>query len=60
MKLSDLIKTIKPLSDGNKGAHESTNPEIKSVHYRAQDVEPGGIFVNLGAYMWIRLGRYLP
>ena len=50
MKLSDLIKAIKPLSAGNKGAQENTDPEIKSIHYRAQDVEPGGLFVAIAGH----------
>jgi UDP-N-acetylmuramyl-tripeptide synthetase len=50
VKLSDLIKAVKPLCAGQKGARESTDPEIKSVHYRAQDVEPGGLFVAIAGH----------
>jgi UDP-N-acetylmuramyl-tripeptide synthetase len=33
-----------------KGAPQSTDPEIKSVHYRAQNVEPGGLFVAIAGH----------
>ena len=42
MKLSALIEAVKPLSNKNKA-----DPEITSVHYRAQDVQPGGLFVAI-------------
>ena len=42
MKLSALIEAVKPLSIQN-----TADPEITSVHYRAQDVRPGGLFVAI-------------
>jgi UDP-N-acetylmuramoyl-L-alanyl-D-glutamate--2,6-diaminopimelate ligase len=50
VKFSDLIKAVKPLSADYKGAQKSTDPEIKSVHYRAQDVEPNGLFVAIAGH----------
>jgi UDP-N-acetylmuramoyl-L-alanyl-D-glutamate--2,6-diaminopimelate ligase/murE/murF fusion protein len=46
VKLSDLIKAANPLSVDYK---ESGNkdPEIRSIHYRSQDVKPGGLFVAI-------------
>ncbi len=45
MKLSDLVKTVKALSVDHKGAAEDTDLQIRSVHYRSQEVAPGGLFV---------------
>jgi len=44
MKLSELIKTV-PIRriSGADGRY----PEIGSIHYRAQDVRPGGLFVAI-------------
>lgn len=50
MKFSDLIEAVKPLSVDHKGAQNSTDPEVTSVHYRAQDVEPGGLFVAIAGH----------
>ena len=50
MKFSDLIKALKPLRVDHKGARKSTDPEIKSVHYRAQEVKPGGLFVAIAGH----------
>ena len=47
MKLSELIKAI-PIQRIT-GA-DGTFPEIGSVHYRAQDVEPGGLFVAISGH----------
>ncbi|MGD2187621.1 MAG: Mur ligase family protein, partial [Desulfobacterales bacterium] len=50
MKLSQLIEAAKPLSIDD-GAHTNrTDPEIRSVHYRAQDVQPGGLFVAIAGH----------
>jgi UDP-N-acetylmuramoyl-L-alanyl-D-glutamate--2,6-diaminopimelate ligase len=47
VKLSELIKTIPILRiTGDRGAF----PEIGSIHYRAQDVEPGGLFVAISGH----------
>lgn len=52
MKLSSLLKMVTPVSF--YGTHVDTgqfslspDPEIGSVHYRAQDVKPGGLFVAI-------------
>jgi UDP-N-acetylmuramyl tripeptide synthase len=50
VKFSDLIKAVKPLWVDPKGAPKSTDPEIKSVHYRAQEVEPGGLFFAIAGH----------
>ena len=52
MKLSNLLKTVMPVSFHGTGPDNgrfslSQDPEIGSVHYRAQDVEPGGLFVAI-------------
>jgi MurE/MurF fusion protein len=52
MKLSSLLKTAAPVSfwgtrpDAGQFSL-SPDPEIGSVHYRAQDVKPGGLFVAI-------------
>ena len=50
MKLSDLVKAIKPLSVGHGGADTDVDPRIASVHYRSQDVKPGGLFVAIAGH----------
>ena len=50
MKLSDLIEAVKPLCVDHQSALKSTDPEITSVHYRAQDVAPGGLFVAIAGH----------
>ncbi len=52
MKLSSLLKTTTPVSFYGTGPTAgqfslSPDPEIGSVHYRAQDVKPGGLFVAI-------------
>ena len=47
MKLSDLITAVKPLTVDAKLAGQNTDPEIKSIHYRSQEVQPGGLFVAI-------------
>ncbi|RZB33740.1 MAG: murE/murF fusion protein [Desulfobacteraceae bacterium Eth-SRB2] len=52
MKLSSLLKTVAPVSFYGTGPDTgqfslSPDPEIGSVHYRAQDVKPGGLFVAI-------------
>ncbi len=49
MKLSDLIKAAKPLSVDHKGSGQK-DPEIRSIHYRSQDVKPGGLFVAIAGH----------
>lgn len=49
MKLSDLIKAAKPLSVDHKGPGQK-DPEIRSIHYRSQDVKPGGLFVAIAGH----------
>jgi UDP-N-acetylmuramyl-tripeptide synthetase len=50
VKFSDLFKAVKPICVDHKGARKGTDPEIKSVHYRAQDVAPGGLFVAIAGH----------
>ena len=50
MKLSDLFQAVKPLCVDHKEALKNTDPEIESVHYRAQEVEPGGLFVAIAGH----------
>jgi murE/murF fusion protein len=55
MKLSSLLKTITPVSCYGTGPDAgqfslSPDPEISSVHYRAQDVKPGGLFVAIKGF----------
>ncbi len=60
MRLSDLLKTVDPIrfyglaaeqrghvSDIGNTEHLDPDPEISSIHYRAQDVRPGGLFVAI-------------
>ena len=52
MKLSSLLKTVTPVSFYGTGPDTgpfslSPDPEIGSIHYRAQDVKPGGLFVAI-------------
>ena len=51
MRLSELtsaIKTIQVQDATPSGiAAGETDPEIGSIHYRAQDVQPGGVFVAI-------------
>ena len=49
MKLSGLIKAVKPLSVDHKGSGKK-DPEIRSIHYRSQDVQPGGLFVAIAGH----------
>ncbi len=55
MKLSSLLKTVTPISFYGTGPDAgqfslSPDPEIGSVHYRAQDVKPGGLFVAIKGF----------
>jgi murE/murF fusion protein len=55
MKLSSLLKTATPVSfygTGPDAGHFSLSPdpEISSIHYRAQDVKPGGLFVAIKGF----------
>ncbi|MEJ2102609.1 MAG: Mur ligase family protein, partial [Desulfobacterales bacterium] len=50
MKLSRLIKAVKPIAVGHKGIEKNMDPEIKSVHYRAQQVQNGGLFVAIAGH----------
>jgi MurE/MurF fusion protein len=55
MKLSSLLKTVAPVSFYGTGPGTgqfslSPDPEIGSVHYRAQDVKPGGLFVAIKGF----------
>ena len=43
--VSDIGNTEHP--DPNAGIRLSPDPEIGSIHYRAQDVQPGGLFVAI-------------
>jgi len=48
MKLSKLLKTARPLMEETPTCHPALSiahdPDIRSIHYRAQDVTPGGLF----------------
>ena len=44
MNLSSLLEAITPLRITESGG---LRPEIGSIHYRAQDVRPGGLFVAI-------------
>jgi UDP-N-acetylmuramyl-tripeptide synthetase len=50
VKLSRLIKAVKPLAIDHKGIQKDMDPEIKSVHYRAQEVQSGGLFVAIAGH----------
>ena len=50
MKLSDLVKAVKPLSVEHTGADKDLDPQIASVHYRSQEVGPGGLFVAIAGH----------
>ena len=55
MKLSSLLKTVAPVSFYGTGPGTgqfslSPDPEIGSIHYRAQDVKPGGLFVAIKGF----------
>jgi murE/murF fusion protein len=55
MKLSSLLKTVAPVSlygtgPGTGQFSLSPDPEIGSIHYRAQDVKPGGLFVAIKGF----------
>jgi len=60
MRLSDVLKTLNPVrfcgieagqsgyvSDSGNTEHLDPDPEIGSIHYKAQDVQPGGLFVAI-------------
>jgi len=49
VKLSDLVKAAKPISVDHKMAGKK-DPEIRSIHYRSQDVKPGGLFVAIAGH----------
>ena len=51
MKLSRLIKAVNPLAVDHKGIDKGMDPEIKSVHYRAQQVQNGGLFVAIAGHL---------
>ena len=51
MKLSQLIANIELADHDNRppdgAAKANPDPEVTSIHYRSQDVEPGGLFVAI-------------
>jgi UDP-N-acetylmuramyl-tripeptide synthetase len=47
VKLSDLVKAIKPMSVEHTGADKNIDPQIASIHYRSQEVTAGGLFVAI-------------
>ena len=52
MKLSDLLKAVELKDDrgaGNIGSAVS-DPEISSIHYRAQEVKSGGLFAAIPGF----------
>jgi UDP-N-acetylmuramyl-tripeptide synthetase len=50
MKLSDLVKAVKPLSVEHTGTDKDLDPQIASVHYRSQEVGSGGLFVAIAGH----------
>ena len=50
MKLSELIGSVQPLCIDDGVFKTARDPEITSVHYRAQDVHPGGLFVAIAGH----------
>jgi UDP-N-acetylmuramoyl-L-alanyl-D-glutamate--2,6-diaminopimelate ligase len=44
------MKAVKPLSADQRGIQKNMDPEIKSIHYRAQDVQSGGLFVAIAGH----------
>ena len=44
MNLSSLLEAVTPIRITESGG---LRPEIGSIHYRAQDVQPGGLFVAI-------------
>ncbi|UCH20148.1 MAG: UDP-N-acetylmuramoyl-L-alanyl-D-glutamate--2,6-diaminopimelate ligase [Deltaproteobacteria bacterium] len=56
MKLSKLLKSINPkqitgIRTDFGGHHHTEDPDIASIHYRAQDVEPSGMFVAIPGFV---------
>jgi UDP-N-acetylmuramoyl-L-alanyl-D-glutamate--2,6-diaminopimelate ligase len=49
VKLSDLIKAARPLSVDHEMAGKK-DPQIRSIHYRSQDVTAGGLFVAIAGH----------
>jgi UDP-N-acetylmuramyl tripeptide synthase len=47
VKLSDLVKTVEPLCVACTGVDKDSDLQITSVHYRSQEVQPGGLFVAI-------------
>jgi len=47
VKLSNLLETITPIRVTGWTEDRTKSPEISSIHYRAQDVLPGGLFVAI-------------
>jgi len=47
VKLSDLLETTTPIRVTGWTQDKAKSPEIGSIHYRAQDVLPGGLFVAI-------------
>ncbi len=47
MKFSNLVKAVKPLSVEHAGAVKDSDPQIEAIHYRSQEVQPGGSFVAI-------------
>jgi UDP-N-acetylmuramyl tripeptide synthase len=43
------MEAAKPLSIDHKGSGKK-DPEIRSIHYRSQDVKPGGLFVAIAGH----------
>jgi len=50
VKLSRLIEAVNPLSVDHRGIQSNMDPEIKSVHCRAQEVQSGGLFVAIAGF----------
>ncbi len=50
MKLSDLVKAVKPSFVECTGIDNDSELQITSVHYRSQEVQPGGLFVAIAGH----------
>ena len=52
MKFTELVSAVHSLridnaTSENIASNTAIDPEIASIHYRAQEVQPGGLFVAI-------------
>jgi len=50
VKLSNLLEALKPVRDGRSEVRDP-DIDIGSIHYRAQEVKPGGLFVAVAGHV---------